>query len=237
VSKLITLTTLPVSGITNTTTTAYGVVNGITGETISHVGVYVTTTGNTFQSSNYTNTGVPFSCPITGLLPNISYGVTAYAITTGGTRYNDFTLNFTTAPNPPEIGSITQPTSPNETGSVIFINIPDGADTIIWTGAKTGTTTTIGGTSFTITGLTVGTYFFSIKGDFPNQPFSPPTIVVIIAPTVTELSSAGYRLYERTGIGDGAAETAFDAENAAIDRQIFVETNFTPEEIVLGNIK
>jgi hypothetical protein len=236
-SKLIALTTLPASGITNTTAIAYGVIDSISGETISQVGFYIEPlTGTTFQSSNYTTVGVPFSRVLSGLLPNTYYGVTAYAIATGDTRYNDSAQDFTTAPNPPEIGKITQPINSNEKGSVRFINIPNGADTIIWSGTKTGSTTTSGGTSFTVTGLTIGTYLFSIKGDFPNQPFSPTTTVVIAVP-VTELSSTGYKLFERTGIGDGAAEAAFNAEFAAIDRTIFVETNYTPDEIVLGNIK
>ena len=232
------ITTLPISGITNTGAISGGKVTNENSETIQQVGIQIQKgieTGRTTIVGSYGGLNVPFIIPITGLLPNIGYTIVAFA--SGTTLHTTTGVDFTTAPNPPEIGSITQPIRTNETGSVRFINIPDGADTIIWSGTTTGTTTTAGGTSFTVTGLTVGTYFFKIKGDFPSQPFSPLTTVVIAVPTVTELSATGYKLYERTGIGDGAAEIAFDAIIAVIDRQIFVETNYTPEEIVLENIK
>jgi hypothetical protein len=239
-STVIHLTTLALSGVTNTTAISGGKVTGITGGTVTEVGIQIqkgVETGRTTIVGTYDDINVPFIIPITGLLPNTSYYVAAYAITLPNITNLAFSETLTTAPNAPQIGSITQPVSPNETGNVSFINIPDGADTIRWSGTATGLTTTAGGTSFTVTGLTIGTYFFSIKGDLPNQNYSPTTTVVIAASEIPEISSIGYKLFERTGIGDGPAEVAFNAEFAVIDHQIFVETNYTPEEIVQGNIK
>jgi len=55
--------------------------------------------------------------------------------------------------------------------------------------------------------------------------------------TTIDLSLLEYRLYERTNIGDGATESAFDAAFAAIDHEIYIEVTYMPEEIVQGNIK
>jgi hypothetical protein len=137
-------------------------------------------------------------------------------------------------PHSPVIEKITQPTNLSEKGSVSFTGLPISNSTLKWSGTTTGSTDTGGVTGFTVTGLTIGTYYFTVT--YIPDGTSLPTTVVIAVP-VTELSSAGYRLYERTGIGDGPAETALNAEFAAIDRTIFVETNYTPEEIIEGNIK
>jgi hypothetical protein len=138
-------------------------------------------------------------------------------------------------PHSPVIGKITQPVNLTEKGSVSFTGLPNTMSTLDWSGTTTGSTSTGAATGFTVTGLTIGTYYFTVT-DIPDGT-SLPTTVVIAVQTVTELSSSGYRLFEKTGIGDGPAEAAFNVEFAAIDRQIFVETNYTPEEIVLGNIK
>ena len=138
-------------------------------------------------------------------------------------------------PHSPVIEKITQPTNLSEKGSVSFTGLPISNSTLKWSGTTTGSTDTGGVTGFTVTGLTIGTYYFTVT--YIPDGTSLPTTVVIAVPIVTELSTAGYKLFERTGIGDGAAEIAFNAEFVAIAHTIDVETNFTPEEIIQENIK
>jgi hypothetical protein len=240
-ATVIHLTTLPLSGVSNTTATSGGKVTDITGGTVTSVGIQIqkgSETGRTTITHSYGGINVPFVIPITGLLPETFYSIVAYAVTTTGgtgtTTNLDSAVTFTTAPNAPQVGKITQPISPNETGSISFINLPNHANTLRWSGTATGST---GGftTGVTVTGLTVGTYLFSIKTDLSPY-YSPATTVTIKATenVPTEINSTGYKLYERNGIGDGAA---FDAAFAEIAHTIFVEVTYTPEEIVLGNIK
>lgn len=211
--KSINLTTLPVSAITNTTATAYGVVNGVTGETVLHVGVYIDTTGNTVQSLNYHAIGTPFSCPLTGLLPNhLGYSIVAYAISTGGTRYNDLAVMLTTAPDPPKVKTIIQPTTSNGKGTVTFIELPGGSWTLVWSGATSGSKSSAT-TGVTITGLTIGTNYFILHNEETGK-VSTRTTVVIAVPSATIISGTSYRLFERTGIGNKAL---FKAELKAID--------------------
>jgi hypothetical protein len=236
-ATVIHLTTLAVSGVTNTTATSGGKVTGITGGTVFSVGIQIqkgVETGRTTIIGSYGGLNIPFVIPITGLIPEEYYTIQAYAVTTGGVINLASGVAFTMSPNPPQVNKITQPVSPNETGSVSFINLPNHANTLRWSGTATGSTN-FAATGVTITGLTVGTYLFSIKINTGTY-YSPTTSVTIKATenVQTEISSTGYKLFERTGLGDGAA---FDAAFAEIDHTIFVEVTYTPEEIIEGNIK
>jgi hypothetical protein len=89
-----------------------------------------------------------------------------------------------------------------------------------------------------LTGLTENTLYYvrayavnslgiSYGTEVTGKTLSSPS-----TPTVVP-SSSGYNMYLRTGIGDKAA---YDAMFAVIEHEIFIETNYTPEEILLENI-
>ena len=181
-ATVIHLTTLAVSGVTNTTATSGGKVTGITGGTVFSVGIQIqkgVETGRTTIIGSYGGLNIPFVIPITGLIPEEYYTIQAYAVTTGGVINLASGVAFTMSPNPPQVNKITQPVSPNETGSVSFINLPNHANTLRWSGTATGSTN-FAATGVTITGLTVGTYLFSIKINTGTY-YSPTTSVTIKA--------------------------------------------------------
>jgi hypothetical protein len=110
---------------------------------------------------------------------------------------------------------------------------------------------TTGSTKTTQTGGT-GSFISSLTGLLPNTLYHvrayatnsggtsygvDRTFTTLAALTSSEINSSNYNSFRRTGIGDGAAEVAFDAAFAAIAHTVDVETNNTPEEILKGNIK
>ena len=117
------------------------------------------------------------------------------------------------APTAPVVKKITQPANIGEKGSVEFIGLPTQWH-LIWSGTTSGSAdyTNPTGTTETITDLIIGTYYFTVAASSP--PSSLPTTVTIAIPSTKVLSAVNYRLYERTGIGDGAA---YKTEIAAIE--------------------
>jgi hypothetical protein len=210
------ITGLTVSGITNTSAVGVGKITNEGSETIVQVGFHLSTVNPLIYTAftcNYPGVGINFRCPITGLDTNESY--TAVVFASGSTGHTGNGLIFITALNAPKVGKIVQPLVSGDKGSVSFIDLFNDSSIIKWTGAATGSTTPFANTGITITGLTIGTYYFTIKllaG--PSTPDSPITTVIIALSSTRVLSAANYRLYERTGIGDGVA---YNAEIAAIE--------------------
>lgn len=97
-----TLTTTAASAITQTTATSGGTSINAGGGTITAKGVcWSTSTNPTIANSNTNNgTGTAnFTSSITGLLPNTTYYVRAYATNSAGTGYGN-QISFTTLPLP-----------------------------------------------------------------------------------------------------------------------------------------
>jgi hypothetical protein len=95
-----TVTTQAVSNITTTTATGNGNITDLGGPNPTAHGVVWNTTGTPTLADSSTNEGAagstgPFTSDITGLSPNTTYYVRAYAINTVGTAYGN-EVNFTT---------------------------------------------------------------------------------------------------------------------------------------------
>ena len=242
-----TVTTTTVSTIGQTTATGGGNVTASGGTTITARGVCwstgATPTINNSKTTNGTGSGV-FISSLTGLTVDKKYYYCAYATNSVGTAYGTI-LNFTTLPLLATVITtpITMITEINANGGG---NVTAGAS-IVHRGIVWGTSPnpTITGNSKTIQTGTTGIFISTLTGLTKNATYyarayvtntdgtSYGTQISFVAMT-TEVSTVGYDLYLKTGIGD---KSIFDAEFAAIDRTIFVDVTYTPEEIVAGNIK
>jgi uncharacterized protein (TIGR02145 family) len=102
-----TLTTIPISDITSTTVKSGGIVTGDCGSVVTARGVVWSTNTNptislTTKTSNGTGTG-SFSTSLSGLSPNTTYYVRAYATNSAGTGYGNevtFKTSQNCSPNP-----------------------------------------------------------------------------------------------------------------------------------------
>jgi hypothetical protein len=99
--NLATLTTFEVSDISGSTATSSGVIVSTGGTSITQLGVVWSTNPNPTTSDNLTNMGSgswAFTSYLTGLTPNTTYYVRAYAINSAGTAYgNEVIFTTTTA--------------------------------------------------------------------------------------------------------------------------------------------
>jgi uncharacterized protein (TIGR02145 family) len=97
-----TLTTIPISDITSTTAKSGGIITGDCGSVVTSKGVVWSTSPNptislNTKTSNGTGTG-SFNSSLTGLTPNTTYYVKAYATNSSGTGYGN-EVTFKTSQN------------------------------------------------------------------------------------------------------------------------------------------
>lgn len=95
-----TVTTTTPSGVTQTTATAGGNVTSNGGAVVTALGVCYSTSANPTLADGVTNNGSGtggYTSPLTGLTPNTTYHVRAYATNSAGTAYGT-DLTFTTLP-------------------------------------------------------------------------------------------------------------------------------------------
>ena len=93
-----TVTTSPVTGITQTTATSGGNVTADGGASVTDRGICWSTTHNPTTSGSHVSSGTgtgSFTASMSGLTPNTTYYVRAYAVNSAGTSYGD-ELSFTT---------------------------------------------------------------------------------------------------------------------------------------------
>ncbi len=193
-----TVTTSDATSIASTSAYSGGNVISDGGSTVTARGVCWNTVSNPTISNSHTSNGTgtgSFTSSITGLVPNTTYFVRAYATNSAGTNYG-INVSFTTCPSAPTVGTITQPTCMVASGSVVLNSLPS-AGTWTLTRNPGGTTATGTGTSTTITDLTAGTYTFivSVSGGCSSvassavlinaQPVTPtaPVLGIITQPT------------------------------------------------------
>lgn len=112
---LATITTSPISFISNTSAISGGNITNDGGSPVTHRGICFSTSPlpTTADSTIFSGSGIgSFVSNLTGLTPNTNYYVRAFAISSAGTSYGD-ELNFTTSnttPIEPEIVYITEST-------------------------------------------------------------------------------------------------------------------------------
>ena len=136
VITLPTVITSPVTNVTPTTATCGGNVTHNGNATITARGVCWSTSNNPTVNDGYTEDGTGigvFTSSITGLLPNTTYYVRAYATNSFGTAYGD-EASFTTPCNNVEV-TITGITSLCEGEATTLV--ATGADTYLWNNGST----------------------------------------------------------------------------------------------------
>ncbi len=107
--SLATLTTLAIGNITTNSATSGGTITSDGGSPITQRGICWATTQNPTTANNVAVAGTGtgnFTTNLTGLNPNSTYYVRAYAINTAGTAYGN-ELSFTTTQTPVNPGSVT----------------------------------------------------------------------------------------------------------------------------------
>jgi hypothetical protein len=242
-----TVTTTTISAIGQTTATGGGNVTTSGGTTITARGVCWSTGATPTTGNNKTiQAGAvgSFVSSLTGLTLNTLYYVRAYATNSVGTTYGT-AVSFTTLPLLGTIITtpITMITEKNANGggnvtagtSIVHRGVVWGTSSnpVITGNTKTIQTGTTGIFISTLTGLTKNTTYYA-RAYVTNTDGTSYGVQIKFVATTTEISTVGYDLYLKTGIGD---KSIFDAEFAAVARTIYVDVTYTPEEIVLGNIK
>ena len=154
-----------VTAIASTSATIAGNVISDGGAPVTARGICWNTSGSPTISDNHTSDGTgtgSFTSLMTGLVPNTTYYVRAYATNGEGTAYGP-ELSFNTCPAPPTVGTITQPTCEVATGSVALTDLPiRGMFQWTITMAPGETTITGFGSNTTITDLVPGYYYFTV---------------------------------------------------------------------------
>lgn len=136
---------------------------------------------------NVTGTGSGTTITVSSLPADVKYNFTVTYLGCVSALSADVVINAVpSAPAPPVIGDITQPTCQTATGSVALSGLPAGDWTLT---ISSGTTRTGSGTTTTVTGLTPGTYTFTVtsqgctsaaSGDAViNEPSGGPAAPVI----------------------------------------------------------
>jgi hypothetical protein len=172
------LTTLAATNITSTSATLGGSAVVAAGQTLADRGILLTTgivsPLNSYEKFCIASNQNPWSCPITGLLPNTTYSYVCY---TDGTNKTGNTLTFTTSPASTGLPNVTTTsissiTSTTATGGGNVTSIGGSAVTargICWSTSQNPTvalsTKTSDGTGFgsftsSITGLTASTLYY-----------------------------------------------------------------------------
>jgi hypothetical protein len=235
-----TVTTTTITSIGQTTATGGGNVTASGGTTITAKGVCwstgATPTISNSKTTNGTGSGI-FTSSLTGLALNTLYYVRAYATNSVGTAYGN-QVTFTTLPALATIITtpITKITEINASGggnvtvgaSIVHRGVVWGTSSNPTTGnSKTIQTGTTGIFISTLTGLTKNATYYARAYVTNSDGTSYGDQIKFLAMT-TEVSTTGYDLYLRTGIGD---ISAFDAEFAAIAHTVYLAVTYTPEEL------
>jgi uncharacterized protein (TIGR02145 family) len=171
-----TLTTTPVSVITQTSAVSGGNITSDGGDAITARGVCWATTVNPTTANNKTSDGSgpgSFTSTITGLTPNATYHVRAYATNSAGTAYGS-DLTFITPPVitlPTVTTGTTTPTSSTTASSGGNVTSDGGATVtargVCWSTSQNPTISN----SRTTNGSGTGTFTSSITGLSPNTTY------------------------------------------------------------------
>jgi len=213
-----TFTAQSVPTVSTTSITGAGLIAASGGGSISWDGALsVTAKGVCWNTSGTPTVALPtktndgtgtasFSSSITGLSPNTTYYVRAYATNSLGTGYGN-QLSFTTYPSDPTSVSATAGTICNGTGTTLTANGNQG--TVYWYTAGCGTGTSVGtGASITVYPATTTTYYArNNNGNWSagcasteitvNQPASVPGSTTV---TATEKTIANISWDESDGL-------------------------------------
>ena len=128
-----TVTTTAISGITTSTATSGYTVTNTGGSTVTAQGIVWNTSGSPTKDSY---TGIS-SGSLTGLSPNTTYYVRAYATNSAGTSYGS-QLSFLTYPSDPTTPVATQSTICN--GNSTQLSVSNGQGTVTWYSGSCGGT-------------------------------------------------------------------------------------------------
>jgi len=213
------LTTADASSVTSTTATSGGNITSDGGATITARGVcWGTSTGPVATGPNRTTDGTgtgSFTSSITGLAPNTTYYVRAYATNSQGTAYGN-EITFTTPAAIPTVtttaaSAITQ-TSATSGGNVTATGgAPVTARGVCWStstnptvqpGSSTSNGSGTGSFTSNITGLTPGTRYYvrayatnSVGTAYGNEvtfttsASTPPTVTTASVTSITAISA------------------------------------------------
>ncbi len=187
-----TVNTTAVSNITLTTASSGGNVKDDGGAVVTARGVCWSTSSNPTTSDSHTTNGNgtgTFTSSITGLTPDTTYYLRAYATNTAGTGYGN-QVTFTTAANPTISGTVTNGANPIEGVTITFsydghtettnadgyysYTVTNGISTVV-TASKPGYTFTPPQYSYT-----------NLTENEPNQGF---TVLNSVSVTITNLQN------------------------------------------------
>ncbi len=174
-----TVTTQAVSGIGTTTATGSGTITSLGAPDPTAHGMVWNTGGSPTLADNSSNEGAAsatgtFTSSMTGLSPNTTYYVRAYATNTAGTAYGG-EVNFTTSPQAPTVttqavsgigtttatgsGTITSLGVPNPTAHGVCWNT-GGNPTLADSSTNEGAASAAGAFTSNMTGLSAGTTYY-----------------------------------------------------------------------------
>jgi hypothetical protein len=183
------VTTASISSVTTTTASSGGNVTATGGAPVSNRGVVWNTSGSPTISSyngitsNGSGTGT-YSSSLTGLSPNTTYYVRAYATNSAGTGYGS-QLSFITQPTNPTSAAANPSTTCS--GNATQLSVSNAQGTVYWYTGGCGTTFVGTGNPLTVYPTTTTTYYarnYNSSGFSSgcasvtvtvNQPASTPT--------------------------------------------------------------
>jgi hypothetical protein len=219
-----TVTTQAVSGISATTAVGNGTITNLGAPNPTAHGVVWNTTGTPTTADSSTNEGAAaaagaFTSNMTGLSPNTTYYVRAYATNTAGTVYGG-EVNFTTDPQAPTVttqavtgigtttavgnGTITSLGGPNPTAHGVVWNTT-GTPTTADSSTNEGAAAATGAFTSNMTGLSAGVTYYvrayatNTAGTVYGNEVSFNTATT--APTVTTQAVTGIGTTTATGNG------------------------------------